>query len=191
MGESKTIDIWNDIFRSRSNFVKWVGFKLFYDHPWNSIDRKVWNLIEEDKNIVIIHLIRVNKLRSYVLKQIGLKTKIWMDNIKNPNSVSTDQKKIHINSQECISSLEKIEQKETQTRQRYNRHKVIPVTYEELGHDKKRTMRRIFNELGVKNRLIDTSMIKQNSEKLKDLIINYEELYSDLKETKWGKYLNE
>ena len=186
-----SIELWNDVFRSRPKKIRWVGFKLFYDHPWNSDDRTVWNLIEEDKDIVIIHLVRENILRSYISKQIGLKTKKWTENKKKPNTLTVDQKRVKINIEDCIANLSQIDQKERETREKYKNHKLIPVSYEELSNDKSKVMRCIFNELEVKNKILSTSMLKQNPEKLRDLIVNYEELYSALEDTRWISFLDE
>ncbi len=54
---------WSEIFRNRPREVRWVGFKLFYNHPSDSEDKKVWEFIEKDQDIVIIHLTRRNILR--------------------------------------------------------------------------------------------------------------------------------
>lgn len=58
--------IWNKIYRKRPKSVNWVGFKIFYFHPSKGSDREVWDFIEEDKEIVVIHLTRRNVLRSSV-----------------------------------------------------------------------------------------------------------------------------
>ena len=192
-----TMHIWNDLFRKRPKKVKWVGFKLFYDHPWNSGDRKVWELIEKDKNIVIIHLVRNNKVRSYVSKQIGLKTKQWTEGINKPNSLTLEDKKVRVDPRLCMENIEGIFRLEGETRKQFREHKIIPVSYEELSADKNRTMKRVYKDLNVTLMEIQTNLKKQNPEKLQDLVLNYDELKKQLRNTRWefcfkenGKSLN-
>lgn len=180
-----TLDIWNDLFRKRPKKVKWVGFKLFYDHPWNSGERKVWDLIEEDKGIVIIHLVRNNKIRSYVSKQIGLKTKLWTEGVNQPNTLTLEDKKVNIDPRQCIENIEKIDRLESDTKKRFRDHNLIPVSYEELSTDKNATMNRVYKELNVTELEIQTNLKKQNPEKLQDLVLNYEELRKYLSNTRW------
>lgn len=178
-------EIWVDFFRKRPRQTKWLGFKLFYDHPWNSKDKEVWNFIENDKEIVVIHLIRENILRSYVSKQIGLKTKLWTENVHRPHAIKTEDKTVQIDPVKCLANLKEIENLRVQTAQRFSDHKIIPVTYEELNRDKNKVMNRIFKELNVEGRKIMTTMKKQNPEKLEDLVTNYDILKNALIKTKW------
>jgi LPS sulfotransferase NodH len=186
-----TPDIWKDLFRKRSKKIKWVGFKLFYDHPWNSGERKVWDLIEQDKNIVIIQLVRHNKVRSYVSKQIGLKTKLWTEGINKPNTLTLEDKKVNIDPRKCIENIEEIDRLEFQTKERFRDHKIIPMIYEELSADKNKAMNRIYKDLNVTVMEIQTNLKKQNPEKLQDLVLNYEELRNYLSNTRWDFCLEE
>ena len=92
---------WRNIFRRRPKKINWVGFKLFYFHPRKSMDREVWDLIESDKRIVIIHLTRQNILRSYVSKKIGLKTRKWTESVNLPLEINEEDKKVKLEPAEC------------------------------------------------------------------------------------------
>ena len=84
---SSSSKVWKEIYRKRRKSTQWVGFKLFYFHPWKNKDQDVWKFLEADKNVVIIHLTRKNILRSYVSKEIGLKTRKWTENIHRPHQI--------------------------------------------------------------------------------------------------------
>lgn len=134
---------------------------------------------------MIIHLTRNNILRSFASKQIGLKTRKWTENIHRPHELNLDGKKVILKSKECIQNFESVENYIIKTNNRFSRHFIIPVVYEDLDKDKQVEMSRIFKELGVEDLIVDTFMKKQNSEKLEGLIINFKELRSDHKGTKW------
>jgi hypothetical protein len=63
----------------------------------------------------------------------------------------------------------------------------LEVFYEEMNE----IMPNVFNFLGVKNVPLKTDMIRQNPEKLSDIIINYDEVKKALESTKYKKYLKE
>jgi LPS sulfotransferase NodH len=182
--------IWNKIYRKRPKSVNWVGFKLFYFHPWQSNDHQVWDFLEADKNVLIVHLTRRNILRSYVSKQIGLKTRKWTENINRPHEISEEEKKVKLDPEACRENFESISGYIEQTEKRFKDHKIIPVVYEDLDKDKQTIMDRIYKNLGVANFKVATYMKKQNPEKLEDLIVNYSDLKREFSGTKW-EYLFE
>ncbi|MGB8705587.1 MAG: hypothetical protein WCD31_11200, partial [Gillisia sp.] len=99
--------IWNEIFRKRKKRIKQVGFKLFYFHAKGE-DQKVWELLEQDKSITIVHLTRQNLLRSLVSKKIGLKTKKWTENINSKEEIGIQEKRISLGKEECENYFETI-----------------------------------------------------------------------------------
>lgn len=183
--DSSCRQIWDKIYRKRPKKIKWVGFKLFYFHPSSGNDREVWDLIKQDKEIVIIHLTRRNILRSYVSKQIGLKTRKWTENINRPHQIGEEEKKLKLGADECRENFESISEYITETEKRFKDHNIIPVVYEDMDKDKQETMDRIFRELEVTDFKVSTYMKKQNPEKPKDLILNFSELKKAFSGTKW------
>lgn len=177
--------VWDKIYRKRPKKIQWVGFKLFYVHPSSGNDREVWELIQQDTEIVIIHLTRKNILRSYVSKQIGLKTRKWTENVNHPHQIREEDKKVKLNAVKCLKNFESISTYIEDTEQRFKDHQIIPVVYEELDKDKQATMDRIFRELKVPDLKVSTCMKKQNPEKLEDLILNFPELKKEFAGTKW------
>lgn len=188
--ESSCREIWNRIFHKRPKSVNWVGFKLFYFHPSSGNDNEVWDFIEKDKEIVIIHLTRINILRSYVSKQVGLKTRMWTENIKKPNNITKDDKLIRLDFDGCKENFESVANYRDQTEQRFKTHKVIAMIYEDLAQSKQKTMDKVFQELGVADFKVSTNMKKQNPESLKELVVNYSEIKDRFKNTEWEFLFN-
>lgn len=183
-------EIWSDFFINYPKRIKFAGFKLFYNHPRTG-DKKVWEFIEEDPNIIIIHLTRNNLLRSLVSKKIGLKTKQWTESLKRPSFIPVDIKKIHLDTKECEEYFKKIKDYEKTTNKRFQDHQIIPVTYEELAENKQQTISRIFRDLELQDFSVVSGMKRQNPETLSELVVNYEELNAYFNNTRWTNFFTE
>ncbi len=186
LGDSSCSQVWNYIFRKRPGKINWVGFKLFYNHPVKVDDQEVWDFLEADRDIVIIHLTRKNLLRSYTSKQIGLKTKKWTENVKRPHIINGEEKKVILDFDECVKNFESIDGFIGRTEKRFKDHKIISVVYEELNKDMQSTIDPIYKELGVTDYKVTTNMKRQNPEPLQELVINYFEIKERFKNTRWA-----
>lgn len=182
--------IWDRFFVKYPRNVEYVGFKLFYHHPWDD-DQEVWDFIQSDKDIVIIHLTRRNLLRSLVSKKIGLKTKEWTENIARPNNITLEDKKICLTTTECSEFFEKIQNYQQKTNRKFQEHTIIPVVYEELDRNNQQVMSKVFLELGLSDISVKATMKKQNPEELTMLIENHGELKKDFENTGWISLFND
>ena len=176
--------IWDKFFSKKPKKVKQVGFKLFYSHPTNG-DQSVWDFIENDKSITIIHLVRKNWLRVLVSQKIGLKTKLWTENIDRPHQISTDEKKVKIDYDECEKAFVKAAFNEQQTRERFSNHPFVEVTYEDLSNDADGVIRNITDILNINYQKVQAKNKKQNAEPLEELVINFNELKDKFSNSKW------
>jgi LPS sulfotransferase NodH len=91
--------IWNNLFSKKPKRVKYVGCKLFYYHPFDD-DKQVWDFIDQDKSIVIIHLTRKQYLEAYVSQKIGEKTKQWSESKFKPHNLSLEDKQVKLDLEE-------------------------------------------------------------------------------------------
>lgn len=181
-------DIWDNTFISRSKKVKYVGFKLFYYHPLDSDDKKVWDFIKNDENIKIIHLTRENILRTVVSREIADKTNTWTN--KTNRNITKDEKQIKLDINYCLNEFELTKNSEEKTRVDFADHDFIQLSYEELSDNKQSVMNKLFQFLSVDKVDVSSSYKKQNVEKLKDLVTNYNEVHEKLEKTKWAIFLN-
>lgn len=184
------IDIWNSIFRKRQARIKYVGFKLFYFHSQGE-DKSVWDSLNNDKSITIIHLRRENMFRSLVSKKIGLNTKQWTENINSKKNIDLSKKKVEIDINECESYFNQISSYQSQTDEAYKNHKLIPILYEDLSSNPRLVIDQLYLKLGVKGFKRNSELKKQNPEKLSELIINYNELKQHFNNSKWDYLFNE
>ena len=181
--------VWKNLFRKFPRKIKYVGFKLFYHHPLKG-DKEVWDLVESDRSIVIIHLVRKNVLRSLVSKKIGLRTKQWTENINSDESIDLENKKIELSPEECESYFEQINAYQEKTDRMFSNHRLIAVTYEELAKNRRAIINGLYREFGLVGFERDSELKKQNPEPLKSLILNYQELKDHFRGSKWESYFN-
>lgn len=177
-------EIWQSLFNKKSRKIKAVGFKLFYYHPFDE-DKSVWDLILNDEQINIIHLTRENLLRAYASQRIGEKTKQWTENINRPHNIDVSVKHIELDFKECLETFETISSYEEKTRQFFNNKKIMEVTYEDLSTDYMLVIEKILKKINLPIEKLTTVMKKQNPEPLNRLILNYEELKNQFKDSKW------
>ena len=156
-------EIWNKIYSKRSKRIKWVGFKLFYHHPRDNNDQEVWDIIENDPTIVIIHLVRKNILRSYVSKVIGLKTRKWTENISSKETINLENKRVTLDADDCRDNFEKISKYVERTNRRFKNHNIVSVEYERLAEDKQGEINLIYEKLNLPKKKIFTSLKKAKS----------------------------
>ena len=174
------------IFRKETKNIKAVGFKLFYDH----LTRDEWEIFLSHKYIRIIHLTRENRLRTIVSLDIAYKTDQWSASA-NDKDKQIVEKRILLDTSKLIDRLEQIQDYETFIRDRFKDRHILEVVYEKLTTKPGETFQYIGGYLGVDD--IDLSKItltKQNPESLEQLIVNYDEVYELLKNTKYAPHLN-
>lgn len=180
---------WADIFSNKFKNIKYVGFKIFYYHPIDSDDKSVWDIIEKDRSIKIIHLRRTNMLRTYISKQIALKTNVWSTS-EVGKSTKTD-KRIEVDVEDCLADFENVRSWGEKTSKQFEAHDLLELTYEEMIKDNGATMNEVFEFLGVAKHPVKSILKKQNPEALKDIVSNFEELKSALTMAGYSNFFEE
>jgi len=170
--------IWRNTFVNKHRWIKYVGFKIFYHHPLDSIDKNVWQYLEQDNSIKIIHLKRENILRAHISDLIAQKTNKWTkDDLQN---TSIENRKINVNIDECLNMFDKVKRWEKKTYECFQNHPYIELTYEELTSNLEYEMSEIFNFLKIKNKNVYSKLKKQNPEKTEELVLNFKDLKNAL-----------
>jgi LPS sulfotransferase NodH len=186
--EGKEFDlIFPMLFRKESRNIKAVGFKLFYDH----LTGDEWEKFLSHKYIRIIHLTRENRLRTIVSLDIAFKTDQWSVSASDEDKQLVE-KRILLDTSKLIERLQQIQDYETFIRNRFKDRNILEVLYEKLTTKPGETFQYISEYLGVDD--IDLGKItltKQNPESLEQLIVNYDEVYMLLKNTKYAVYLSD
>jgi LPS sulfotransferase NodH len=180
---------WNEIFGFKNRNTQIAGFKLFYFHPFDENDAEVWNILQSDKEIKIIHLVRENKIRVYVSLMVATKTGEWKR--KSGKSNDINDKRIEIDFEDFINWIEEKEQFEFDTRNRFKNHPFIEISYENLVGNRESVFEDLLSFLNVSKMKLHSPLKKQNKETLEDLILNYQEFKENILQTKYAKYLQD
>ncbi len=175
----------NDHFGRIENGISHIGFKLFYYH----LTLGEWERILALKDFKIIHLKRKNKLRTIVSLLVAFKTDQWTIT-SNSSQIKSSAKIIHIDVDTLISKIEEIENYENKTELDFKGREILNVYYEDLVNERTSTFQEICNFLNLDFSFpIKIKLKKQNIETLEELIINYDEVCSLLRNTKYEPYL--
>lgn len=179
------LQVWNQTFGRHLPWVRYVGFKIFYYHPEDSPDREVWDLIQQDPTIKVIHITRKNLLRTYISKLIAQKTGAW-NSRQESAPMSKEDKQVTVDVAHCLAEMrDTLAWEESYGRKMFPNHPYMDLTFEELTGDLQGTINGIMGFLGLKSIRVKSKLKRQNPEKLEDLISNYSELKAALSGTEF------
>lgn len=175
--------ILSTVFQSESKSVRIVGFKVFYNH----LTEQEWSKLMAWKDLKVIHLTRKNRLRTVISLEIAFKTGQWT---RSGRSGTLQERRIKLEPSKLLRRLEQIEQGEIATRLRFCDRPVLEVVYEDMIRSPHETFTSVGAYLGVEAMKPDKIRLKrQNPESLEQLIINYDEIETMLKNTRFAEFL--
>jgi LPS sulfotransferase NodH len=175
--------ILSTLYQYESRSTRLVGFKVFYNH----LTEEEWEKLATRKDLKVIHLTRRNRLRTVISLEIALKTGRWT---KAGSAGNAREKRVTLDPGKLLERLEQIEEGEAATRRRFCDRPVLEIVYEELVRWPHQVFPAVGAFLGVDG--LDPGKIRlkrQNPESLEQLIINYNEVASVLKDTRFAEYL--
>lgn len=175
--------ILSTIYQYESKSTQMVGFKVFYNH----LTDEEWKRLAARADLKVIHLTRRNRLRTAVSLEIAFKTGRWT---QAGNSTGLKEKRILLDRSKLLRRLEQIEEGEAATRARFSDRAMLEMVYEEMIQSPHNAFDTVSAYLGVDG--IDPGKIRlkrQNPEGLAQLIVNYDEVESLLKNTGFSEYL--
>lgn len=177
--------ILSTIYQYESTSTRMVGFKVFYNH----LTDDEWKKLVADDKLKVIHLTRWNRLRTVISLEIAFKTGQWT---KSGKSGGPKEKRVTLDPLKLLKRLEQIEEGEAATRARFCDRQILEIVYEELVRSPDETFEAVGAYLGVHG--IDPGKIRlkrQNPESLAQLIVNYDEVESVLRNSRFAEYLGE
>lgn len=183
-----SLEKWEGIFSKKPKSIKQVGFKIFYYHPNDDSGKKIWDILESDKSIKIIHLKRENKLKTIVSWEIAEKNNIWANS--KETSFTKESKIVRIEKEKLKDILNRMKSFESNFESRFSQHNKTEITYEELIKSEA-SFKGILNFLNVDSSInLETPIKKQNKETVKDLLENFDDLKSDFQNTEFEHLFN-
>ena len=176
--------------RRKNAAVKAMGFKLFYDHPFDSPDNALFETLSKLPDLHVIHLKRRNLLRCFVSRKIAHADGKWL--LRNSSQgKSAEEKRLRINASELSNEFQNVRNWEQKCDRYFLNHPMIALDYEYLSANPKGAFAHVCDFLGVDNAVATTSLIRQNPEPLPTLVENYSELKQAFASTEWNYLFDE
>ena len=173
------------IFSRYPDNIRAVGFKFHYHHFWWYPG--VREALEDDEDILIVHLERRNLLRILVSSKTSVETGVNFQRA-GIRGVTTMIRRILLQHTFASGRTVSISPREfndfaiQRTMQAkgwgrlFARQQTLPVFYEEMTADLQEEFARIQSFIGVTPTTLKVGLVRQNPQKLEDLIENYAEL---------------
>lgn len=172
--------------------IKSLGIK---DFSMNFTRRGLRNYLRDRPDIKVISLYRENHLERYIsylnLKQSGV-VSVEKDQTKR---IKTKDLKVRVSPDEVLSDLKRIEQ-ETEDQLEIVRElspeRVYEIRYEDLFSSRERSssiQQGMFDFLGVEPLDIQGSSKKILTKKMSEIIENYDEFLSQIRDTRYEKFV--
>lgn len=161
-----------------------VGFRFFYWHA--ELYPSVLRYLLDQSDIRIIHLKRQNMLENLVSLKIALETNIWI----SLKQKTEPRVKLKISHHECVEYFTYTEKSWETYDKVFSGFSIIDVFYEDLCKNQQEELKRILSFLGVSYRRLTCPLKKQNTRRLRDVILNYDELKTQFRHTKWKNFFD-
>ena len=176
------------VFRKFPPSVSAVGFKLFYYQAQSAERQEIWQYLEEDKEIKIIHLKRDNLLKVCLSHYLAKTTNQWT--LKD-EKYRQDYVAVQLDYDDCLKLFEETKKWEEEYDGFFNEHQKVEVTYEKLVQNTMEETKPIQQFLGVKPQKLSSLTLKQNRGALPERISNYYELKEKFEDSPWSNFFNE
>ena len=134
--------------------------------------------------VKVIHLVRINQLKSLVSLAIANRTKTFLST--HPVAPTP----VRLNPKRILSELEQRDHQIANFRLHSTQIPYLEVTYESLTNDREQTLTRILKFLGQdRSYSLETHLTKINSDRLPEIITNYAEVCATLQGTRFENFL--
>jgi len=186
------------IFKGQSHAKKrWSEIQSYgvKDFAMTLIYRDAGEFLQENPDIRVINLYRENALRRLasvrLLDETGV---VSSDHAQHLSSAATNKKQVYLPADTFFADIKRIEevvQDQLDMVAALPETQVLTIRYEDLFSSeeaKQDFSQRIFDFIGVEPLTLKSSHKKLNSEDLKELIANYDEIYTLCEGTEYEKY---
>jgi LPS sulfotransferase NodH len=175
------------VFRRWPGNHKAVGFKLFYYHARTPSRRPVWDYLIDRPEIRILHIKRRNLLRQYASLQLAHATNIW----STTPSVIQDPQKLRLGISACQNHFTWVRSLGEECDTLFKNHKIKNIYYEDLVSDTRRELRDIQTFLGLRHETLVAQTVRQQTQPLSQVIVNYDELREAFFGTEWRSFFDD
>jgi LPS sulfotransferase NodH len=164
-----------------------VGFKIFYYHARTPPFAAVWDILEQDREIAVLHVKRRNILSQYLSLQLAHRTNVWA--VTAPSARPADP--VTLDPAACERHFVEVRAMEDEADERFARHDSLSIDYEDLAADKTALMERVTTFLGLRMEALSTPLVRQRTRPLSEAIANFDELKAAFDRTQWAGFFTD
>lgn len=184
LAKRKMISKYLDELCTISKDKKAVGFKLMYNQNNDILKR-----IIRENDFHIIHLIRRNYLKVIISRETARIRSLY----HVTENVAINTAKIKLDSSDILEKLLEIKNEVIENRKEFGQLKYVELFYEDFILEKDLETKNILEFLGLKNQDLkgeEFPLKKINSDKIEDVLENYNEIEAVVKESEFRAFLN-
>ncbi|HZD10817.1 MAG TPA: sulfotransferase [Candidatus Binatia bacterium] len=161
-----------------------VGFKIFYYHARDPEWAPLWQYLQEQEALKVIHVKRRNILETHLSRQRAIRTDNWV----NTTGERTHNGALALSFEECLKDFEQTRCWEEEHDAFFAAHDAIDVIYEELAADRATVMQQVQSFLGLAHQELAPETYKQSHAPLSAAIANFDELRERFAGTPWAPF---
>ena len=177
------------IFTEPATSVRAVGFKFHYDHFWGFPG--LTQALQQDRDLLLVHLRRRNALRVIVSSKIAEKTGVYFESAGTRTGLlgamartlrrlrprpSQASAKVIISPAELRQAVLESDLTAMHWEEIFKHHEILRLSYEDLMPDPTLEFDRLQSFLGVGPSKLKIRVMRQNPQPLPHLIENYTDL---------------
>lgn len=178
-------------FLQRTIYREWkpgqraMGFKIFYYHARESSFSAVWDYLQTETDIRVLHIKRRNILAQYLSLQRAHLTNQWSGGDSAGPAVP-----LSLSAEDCRRHFLWVRTKEAETDAFFARQPLLEIEYEALVADTTGQMGKVQDFLGLDRQDVTPGTRQQRSRPLSAEIANYDELKAGFAGTEWASFFH-
>jgi len=161
--------------------AKAQGFKIFVHQARKEPANSVWDYLCNNRDIHVIHLTRKNTFKRILSHEVANMRGQWLHDTNGTDDIVISQ-----SPEWWLDKLKLDDKKEKQLANRFQKHSVMHIYYEEIVSEWDDVTLKIQNFLGVEPVKVDKKTKKQEQIPPSKRCANYSDLVNAFQNTKYG-----
>lgn len=176
------------LFHPFPSHIAAVGFKIFYYHASDENWAPVWQYLQNDRDLKVLHIKRRNILKTHLSRQRAIQTDTWVNTSGDRKAAPPP---VTLSYDDCLADFEQTRAWEEQYDQLFAAHDTMEIIYEELAANHAHIMTRVQNFLNVTPEQCAPQTYKQARQPLSQAIVNYKQLRDQFAGTPWQSFFTD
>lgn len=178
------------VFRPHPEHIRAVGFKLFYPQALQN-DAALWSWLDQREDVTVLHLRRRNAFRQYVSHLVAESTGMWRTYADGRKPMPLDEVRLTVDPADCEQMMTRVDELGAAALARLPSRPVMELTYEGLCEDPDGVLGSVQQSLGLEPQPLTTTLTRQVTRPLRQLIENYDETARHFASTRWAECFDE